>query len=88
MIDPAYNDYLSDVVTDAFYNSLAAIKFKSMVTDLYGDDDAEVSLWEMYAAIEVLKELPYQPTPISEMQQILDDTIADYFGGRAWFYEE
>ena len=86
MIDPAYNDYLSDVVTDAFYNSLADIK--SMGTDLYGDNDAEVSLWEMYAAIEVLKELPYQPTPISEMQQILDDTIADYFGGHAWFYEE
>ena len=86
MINPAYNDYLSDVVTDAFYNSLEDIQ--SMGTDLYGDNDAEVSLWEMYAAIEVLKELPYQPTPISEMQQILNDTIADYFGGRAWFYEE
>lgn len=86
MVDPAYNDYLSDVVTDAFYNSLADIK--SMGTDLYDDNDAEVSLWEMYAAIEILKELPYQPTPVSEMQQILDDTITDYFGGRAWFYED
>ena len=87
MIDPAFNDYLSDVVTDAFYISLGTIE-SMRSTDLDGDNDAEVALWEMYAAIEVLKKLPYHPTPIEKLKEILDNTIADYFGGHAWFYAE
>ena len=87
MFDPAYNDYISVVVTDDFYRSLDTIESMHS-TALDGNDDAESTLWDMYAAIEVLRDLPYHPTPLTEMQQVLDQTIESYFGGHAWFYDD
>ena len=73
-----------DLLDDNFWK--IAGEFDSMgVQDLTGDNDSEVMVYDMYAAIECLKELPYQPTPLEDMQKKLDQIINDYFGGEVWF---